>query len=178
MEKINEVKNLLQSAVIELYHAEHYCKEYLKKAHRLGLQGEKRRLRYDSVKYHNLINYFTCDFLDLYGLDLIIQYSEVSVPPVTGIPDFFKKVLENYEDQYDKFHEIANKLVLLNAQNYAGNLYDICDCLTGYIKYYRRTVLEGETTGWKPEYIFLHQTTGENIHDEYEKKEHEIGYKN
>lgn len=179
MEKSAEIKALLQNVVEELQYAEKYCKSYMLKAQRVGLQGEKRRLRYESVKYHNLINYLECDYYDLYGSDLEVQYMERHIPTVKGVKDFFEKVLEYFEKRYDRLHKIANDLVVANGRNYASCLYAHCDCLIEYIKEYRRVLVEGEMSGWTDAYIqrlMLHETTWHNVHDHYEDKEKSVGY--
>jgi len=141
------------------------------------LQAEKRRLDYESVMNHNLINYFTRDSFDAYGITLIISEPAIRQVEIGSIEEFFQKGLQKLEEEYDSLHSIANGLVANNAQPYACILYDQCKRLTGYVKYYRRVILEGDATDWKPEFIFLHQTTACNMHDEFEKKEESIGYK-
>ena len=179
MDRMNEVKSLLQGAIGELYYAEKYCKSYMLKAQKLGLQGEKRRLRYESTKYHNLINYFECDFFDLYGIDVYMQHAERQIDTVSGVKDFYNKVLSYSEKLYDKFHSIANALVVANGRNYAQHLYGKVDCLTEYIKEYRRIIMEGDASNWSDAYvqrIMLHETTVHNVHDYFEEKEKEVGY--
>ena len=179
MEHLNELKVLMQSVVKDMYHAEKYCKSYMTKAQKIGLQGEKRRFRYESTKYHNIINYFECDFYDLYGVDIVMQHEEPVIPTVTGVSDFCKKVLQYFEMQFSKYHSSANALVLKNAKHYAGLLYDKCDCIAEYIKEYRRIIMEGDAVGWSDAYIqrlMLHETTWCNTHDAFEDKEKSVGY--
>ena len=142
----------------------------------LGLQGEKRRMRYESTKSHNLMNYLKCDAFDVYGIDLKTHHQEVEMPEIMNIKGYLTAYLEKIEHQYDILHSIANKLVLANCQHYACCLYDVCKDLICDIKYYRRTMLEGDVTKWSPEFILLHQTSAENIHDKFEGKEKKVGY--
>jgi len=179
MEKVNEIQSLLHSVIDELYYAEKYCKSYMLKAQKIGLQGEKRRLRYESTKYHNLINYFECDFYDFYGMDLEAKHGEYTIPTIKGIQDFIIKVLEYYEKRYDKFHSLANSLVIANGRCYAQHLYSHCECLTEYIKEYRRMIMEGDAAGWSETFIqrlMSHETTMYNVHDHFEEKEQSVGY--
>jgi hypothetical protein len=172
----NEIKTLLQNALSVLCKSKRFEEDVMLKAQRLGLQGEKRRLCYESARNHNLINYFKRDSFDAYALTLAVPEVQVSNVTINGIQEFFQISLQKVEEQYDALHTIANSLVAANGQHYACLLYDRCRCLIEDVKYYRRTILEGNATGWKPEFIFLHQTTACNIHDEFEKKEAEVGY--
>lgn len=176
MEHITEVKNLLQKSIDVLSKAKRMEEEYMFCAQKLGLQGEKRRLRYESSVNHNLINFLRCDSFDVYSFELIcnVQNINIQIPPT--VKDFFESYLMKLENEYDVLHDIANKLVVSNAQHAAKHLYDKCRCIIEDIKYYKRTLLEGNATGWKPEFIFLHQTTGCNVHDFFEEKERETGY--
>ena len=179
MEKMNEVKQLMVNAINEFYYAEKYCKSYMLKAQKLGLQGEKRRLRYESTKFHNLINFFECDFYDLYGIDITMQHGDNQMATVSSIQDFIRKVLEYKEKMFDKFHNLANGLVVANGRNYAGHLYKYCDCLVEDIKEYRRMVMEGDASGWSEAYLqrlMMHETTWHNVHDSFEDKEKSVGY--
>lgn len=179
MEKENEVKSLLQSALVEIYNSEKFCESYLQKAQKLGLQGEKRRLRYLSVIWHNLKNYLHCDYFDLFGASLESGHSETPPPTVASIQDFFKKTCSHFEKMYDFLHGIANKLMPANGYCYATCFLEKCNCIAEYIKEYRRIIMEGEAAGWSAEYIqrlLIHQTTWHNVHDCFEEKEKEVGY--
>lgn len=174
MEHINEIKQLLQQAINAAYTSEKFEEKAFPIAQRIGLQGEKRRERYQSVKSHNLVNYLKSDSFDLYGITLTVHHIEVDVPEVTSIKDYFTMILEKTIGQYDKLHSIANKLVMANARNYAECLYSFCDELACDIKYFRRTIMEGQLTNWDPKWILLHQVTQSNVHDDYEDKEASI----
>jgi hypothetical protein len=80
-------------------------------------------------------------------------------------------VLQVLEKEYDDLHTIANGLVNANVRSYAEFLYKKCECLLDYIKYYRRTIAEGTTAAWNVVWLFEHQTTACNVHDEFEGKE-------
>lgn len=175
MEHISEIKQLLQQAINAAYTSEKWEEKAFPMAQRIGLQGEKRRERYQSVKSHNLVNYLKSDSFDLYGINLTVHHIEVDVPEVTSIKDYFTMVLEKTISQYDKLHTIANKLVMANARNYAECLYSFCDELVCDIKYFRRIIQEGNIANWDPKWILLHQTSeNDNIHDSYEDKEKSI----
>jgi hypothetical protein len=175
-----QLKNLLQTAAADLMYAERFSKSYMLKAQKIGLQGEKRRFRYESVRFHNLWNYLHCDFYDLFGSDLITTHTEEQIPTITNVSDFFSKVLDFSEAMYDKFHAAANAMMPAHGYTYACKLLEVCKCLAECIKYYRRAISEGNTSSWSDAYIqrlMLHQTTDCNVHDEYEAKEADVGYK-
>jgi hypothetical protein len=176
MKYANEIKNQLQAVIDILCKAKMFQLDAMTKAQQLGLQGEKRRMRYESAKNHNLINFFVCDSFDVYGITVKVNPSSLSMPSISNIKEYFETCNAMIESQYDTLHGIANQLVAYNCQHEAKLLYDKCRCLIEDIKYYRRTIQEGDIVGWKPEFILLHQTTACNIHDEFEKKEAEIGY--
>jgi len=176
MENTTEIKDLMQKAIDVIAKSKKFEEEGMIIAQRLGLQGEKRRLRYESAKNHNLINFLRCDSFDVYRFLLTNNTQAVTMPDITTIKGFFESYLQKIEEQYDSLHAIANKLVVANAKHVAEHLYKKCACLIDDIKYYKRTIQEGTKTEWSVEFIFLSQTTAENIHDEMEKKEKEVGY--
>jgi len=176
MENVLEIKDQLQKAVDTLCKAKKFEEEGMLIAQRIGLQGEKRRLRYESAKTHNLINYLRCDSYDVYKIQLSGNSQAVTVPDISSLKGFFETFLQKMEDQYEALHTYANKLVVLNARHYAEPLYKKCECLLDDIKYYKRTIMEGNNTSWSVEFMYLHQTTGENVHDCFESKEKEVGY--
>lgn len=176
---VENVKTILQNVVSELYASEKYFEAYLLKAQKLGLQGEKRRLRYESTKMHNLINFIKCDFYDLFGESLDIAHSEIPVQPVSGVEDFFKKCLTHFWKGFQSLHSAGNALVTSNARNYALKIYDICDHWACYVKELRRIIDEGVESGWSDAHLqrlMIQQTTWENVHDRFEDKEKSHGY--
>jgi len=176
MENTTEIKEQLQKAVDVFCKAKKMEESYMLSAQRLGLQGDKSRLRYESTVNHNLINFLRCDSFDVYGFTLAATEQSAAITEPTSIRAFFESYLLKIESECDALHAIANRLVVMNAQHVAAHLYAKCRCLVDDIKYYRRTILEGHTVNWNPEFIFLHQTTAENIHDTFEEKEKSVGY--
>jgi len=174
-----QLKMELQKAAADVMYAERYCKEYMLKAQKWGLQGEKRRLRYLSVIYHNIGNFLNTDYFDFAGADLMPIYQLSEFEKTKDIPDFFNHLLLYCEQMYDKFHASANALNAANGYPYACKLLKLTCEICENIKYYRRVVKEGKDFGWSDAYIqrlMQHQTTDYNIHDDFEKKESEKGY--
>jgi len=171
-----EIKSLLQQAMDAISMAQCLEEDLMCKAQRIGLQGEKRRQRYESAKSYNLIKYLKCDAFDAYGIELEHKAGTAPAQQIGGMKGYFDVFLNKQEQLYDVLHTIANKLVAVNCQYYAKLLYDKCACIVEDIKYARRTILEGNLVNWAPEFILLHQTTLENVHDHFEEKEKEVGY--
>lgn len=175
MENIPQIKEQLQKALHVVRTAEKYEETALLIAQKLGLQGEKRRLRYESAKNHILANKIRTCAYDEYLITLSDDYQKVSLPELSSFKMFFETYLAKMEEEYDALHTIANALVVLNARHFAQKLYHKCDCLMDDIVYYNRSISEGNIANWRPEWVFLHQTTMANTHDEYEKKENGLG---
>jgi hypothetical protein len=174
MKHAEQAKSLLQTAYSDVMYAERFCKEYLLKAQKLGLQGEKRRLRYYSVIYHKLGNYLKTDFYDLFGEDIVCACEKHDFELVSGISDFFQKLLEYSIRMYDKFHASANALMSVHGYNYSCAMLERVKYIGDDIKEYRRIISEGVDAGWSDAYIqrlMLRQTTDENVHDRFEEME-------
>lgn len=176
-----EIKPLVVQSVTSLCKFKKYYEDAFLKAQRMGLQGEKRIFRLYTDKHYLLVNYLISDCFDAFQLD-IERPSDVSVSEISAkdIPSFFKGYLPVIEKEYIELHSLANSLVVAMARNYAKCLYNKCDCLMEDIKYYHRTIMEGDSRNWDSAYIALlleHQTTRENRHDQTEKKEENSGYK-
>lgn len=153
-----------------------WCEKMMPIAQELGLQGEKRRMRYNSTKCHNLINYLICDYFDTSGIKLSLDphQGRESIPEISSFKEYFEAYLGLLEDTHTHLHKCANLFVGAGARHYAKPLYVKCAEMIDDIKYVRRTLAEGETAKWDPNFIFLYQTTGENIHDEFESKEKKV----
>lgn len=171
MENSAQIKEYIQKALHIICTAKHYEEEACLIAQRLGLQGEKRRLACESVMNHILANKIRRCAYDVYGFIYSGKYPEISIPEMGNYKMFFETYLAKMEEQHDALHNIANMLVTLNSRYFAMHLYDKCECIIKDIEYYRRTITEGNAAEWKPEWIFLHQTTAQNIHDHFEELE-------
>lgn len=171
-----EVKTLLQQGIDALLTSKSLEEDLMYKAQKIGLQGEKRRQRYESTKSYNLIKFLRCDAFDTCGIELELKSVTAPVQRVTNIKEYFEVFLSKQEQLYEMLHTIANKLVVNNSQYYAKFLYEKCNCIICDIKYARRIILEGNLVSWNPEFILLYQTTDENVHDSFEEKEKTVGY--
>lgn len=171
MEKTNEIQQLLNSAISELYKAEKFSESYMSKALKVGLQAEKRRMEIESVKFHELINYLIKDSYDLFKIDLSRKHEEQSIPTINSIDDWFIKSKEYFENLYFSLHKISNSLVLSCASIYSSKIQNICHCLADMIKYYNRSIDELKIN---PVIVLLRQTTDENLHDKFEAKSKKI----
>jgi len=169
-----EAKILMESAVISLYEAEEFCQTRCLTAQKLFLEGEKRRLRYMSGCFHNLIRHLLSDYFDLNCQFLDCTHEEKQLSDINNVSDFFKKTLRYFEDLHDTLHGYANSLIPVLAYRYAKKLLCECDTIAGIIIEYKRIVGEGEKTNWDNVFVqrlMSKQQTDENVHDLYEKKE-------
>lgn len=177
MENIAKMTELLQKAVDVMYKAEKYEEAALQIAQKLCLQGEKRRLRYESVKSHNIVNYLICEAYDYANISLERTHHEVKMPSSISIKGFFEMYLTKMTEQHEALYAIANDLVINKCSRRVSKLlYCLCDCLEECIIYYNRVIQEGNATGWDITRILIYQTTWCNVHDHYEKLEKEIKY--
>ena len=176
MNKTNEVKSVLQQLYSEIYSAEKFAEHFCVKANRMGMQGSKRLLRYDSTVWHNMKNYIMTDSFDSYGIELSMEHPEVQISGITSIQEFYRRVLESLEKQYENIHTLANSLVNVCAYPYTKKLLCICSDIMEHIKHYRRMNLEGNMCSWNPVWILQMETSAENLHDTMEKREKEVGY--
>lgn len=175
-----KLRELLQQALTSLCKHKKYYKDGFQKAQqRVGLQGQKRIFRKESAKNFNLINYLISDAFDSFSIVLDETDQNISDIRITDIKSFYYNYLPVLVKEYEDLHTIANALVVANARHYAELLYNKCECLMEYIKYYRRTMKQGDEMNWSETYtlyLLEHETTCENVHDREEKKEKEYGY--
>jgi hypothetical protein len=181
MEKTQETKTLMESVVIQLYNAEHFCESRCLTAQKLFLEGEKRRLRYLSTRYHDLIRFFETDFFDLFAEFLNCPHTPAILSEISNVGEFFKKTNRCVEDFHNKLHGYANDLMPCFSYRYAKILLCKIDEISNIIVEYNRIIGEGEKCNWDNYYIqriMSKEQTYENIHDLYEEKENDHGYKN
>lgn len=171
MIKVDEIKGLLQQAVDTLYKSKRWNESIMCIAQKMSLHGEKRRLRYESGKDHQLINYLRCDAFDLFGIELSNTAIPVSVPSISSMKGLFQAELDKALEEYEVYHDLGNKLVIAGARTYAEHLYKMCDCLSCDIKEFRRFIMQGDRTEWDASFILYYETTNHNIHDSFESKE-------
>lgn len=170
MRNKDEIKVVLNELVNLLTESIHWEQSAMLVAQKIGLQGEKRRNRYESNCNDALLKKIRCHAYDFLEIELI--EGKIGKEMVaSSFEVYFREWRSKLNTIYDNMHEIANKLVSLGMQPFAKCLYDKLACIEKDITYANRTIMEGNKCSWDAQFIFLHQTTAENIHDYYEKKE-------
>lgn len=172
----DQIKSTIQELLNVVSDSMNWEMEAFTRAQKLGLQGEKRRNRYECSKNLDLLNSLKCFSFDLFGWTLKPEQREITIVPTGDFSTYFSVYHKKITTVYESMHDLANKLVQLNMQPLSCRVYRKLDCIMKDIIDTNRTIMEGEKTGWSPEFMFLHQTTVENVHDEYEKKEKGNGY--
>lgn len=173
----DQIKLTIQELINVVHDSTKWEMEGMHRAQKLGLQGEKRRNRYECSKNLDLLNSLRCYSFDVFGWSLKPEQREITIAATGDFSTYFSVYLKKITTVYDSMHDLANKLVQLNMQPLACRIYERLDCIMKDIINTNRTIMEGEKTGWSPEFIFLHQISEENTHDKYEAKEKDNGYK-
>lgn len=171
-----QIRIVVQELVNTIHDSISWEVEAIDRTQRLGLQGEKRRNRYDMATNIDLLNHIKCMYFDLFGTSIKPDPRTVVLSDTETFSSYFSVYLKKQTTVYDSLHDLANRLVALNMQPLASKIYKKLECITENIICTNRIIFEGEKTNWSPDFIFLHQTTDENIHDKYEEKEKERGY--
>lgn len=168
--------SLMQRAINLLEASRAWEGQAFLKAQILGLQGEKRRERYEARKDYMLMQYLQCCAVDLFDTELTPSSSQVTISN-TSIPEYFRTYLKKLWETYNELHNIANDLVVAGWKPIAEPLYCHLDYLLEVIVETKRTIKEGDLADWEYHHVSRYQVSNHNIHDCYEKKEAKQGYK-
>lgn len=149
------------------------------KCHMVGLQAEKRRLRYLARKAQNVIDSLQHSGWDIFdpGLEL---YPVAGVGDVSAMNDpetCMRKIIDTFWTIHDSAHEIANEMVIGKLKGLSEPIFCFCECLMDLISEVQRKYRSYEASGWNWMHISKDQETQNNTHDEYEEKEEAQGYK-
>lgn len=107
-----ECIQLLQEATNLLNASQQWENHAHVRAQRIGLQGEKRRGRYDERKDLCLMQYLQSVAADVFDAEIIPEVVSVAFPQITKIPDYFKAYQLKLWETYESLHAIANELVV------------------------------------------------------------------
>lgn len=169
---------LLQAAVNLLYASQEWEGVAHMKAQKLGLQGEKRRERYEQRKELCIMQYLQSVAIDLFDVEIMPARQNVNFPQVTDIQSYFNQYLAKLWEIYEGIHSIANELVVKNYKAISEPLYEYACCLFKEIIDTRRTIKEGTIANWEFHHVSRYQVSmKENVHDKFEGKEEQQGYK-
>ena len=140
-------------------------------AHKIGLQGEKRKERYTGRKAHLIAQKLQHDVYDIFDAELYPVAQKVPIPNFNSAKDYYIEYINKMWYLYEELHMIANTMVTSNLKPLSGCIYKLTDCMFNDILHSQRFFKECEKAKWEYHHISRYQVSLENIHDEYEKKE-------
>lgn len=169
---------LLQQAIDLLCMCSKWEDKAAMAAHKIGLQGEKRRDRYHARKDHMLVQYYMHLAYDLFGAELTPAEPNITMPNMHDIEAYLNSDIKKQWAEYAELHEIANAFVIDGYKPLSEPLYCHIACIQECIIELRRTLQEYTWSKSDPGYIYLshHQVSNHNVHDKFEKKEEHQGY--
>jgi hypothetical protein len=174
----NIAQNLTQKTIDLLETASCFCRKAAMKCHIVGLQGEKRRMRYLYRKCNNIADSMQHGVYDIFspGLELYPNTGNTDITMINSPQTCMKKMIDTLWAVHDQLHLIANDMVIQKMKGLSGPLYDYCSCLMSMLGEMQRNYRSYEAGGWEYHHISRHQESACNIHDEYEDKEGHQGY--
>ena len=171
------VQPLLQRALNLMETASCWQRKAAKRAHIVGLQGEKRCLRYLSRKARNIADWIEHRAYDHLRLDICSQPGSIDISSLMCIMSTMNGIIAKLWIVRNEAHQIANDLVIAKYRKYAHRLYKYVECLDHILTRLQRAQTEYERAEYEYQFIARHQLAWENVHDIYEKKEKKQGYK-
>lgn len=175
--KKKETIDLIQYTVDCLVEASDWEDVAFVKALSIGLQGEKRVNRFEGTGDNNIRKYLQSEAFDIFEHEIHVHHEDVHFPRVTTPEEFFDAYRKKLWEMYYILHGAANKFVApLCMKCLSDCLYQRAHCLKKDIVRVNRTIARLRQKGQYHD-LMIYETTWENVHDEYEEKEHEHGYK-
>jgi hypothetical protein len=170
------IQPLLQRALNLMETASNWQRKAAKRAHIVGLQGEKRRLRYLYREARNVVDWTEHCAYDLLKFEITAQSGSVDVSSLMCCMSTMNGMIEKLWVIYNEAHQIANELVVAKCRNFAKPIYDYVDKLFNILAELQRTQIEYEKAKYEYHHISRYQVGWENVHDDYEDKEESQGY--
>ena len=174
---MKDAQPLLQKALNFMETASNWQRRAAKRAHIVGLQGEKRRLRYLSRKARNIVDWTEHCAYDLLKIDISAQPGSIDTNALVCPMSTMNGIIEKLWVIYNEAHQIANDLIASKARGFAKHVYDYTDELFCILGELQRAQTEYEKAEYEYHHISRYQVGYYNVHDEYENKEEEQGYK-
>ena len=171
------VKPLLQRALDLMDTADKWEREAAFEAHVVGLQGEKRRLRWLSREARNVVDMLRHGAYDV--LDKVRLTPKPGTVDVSGLTDCeatMNGIIDKLWVIYAEAHQLANDMVVAKFRSFAQWLYCYTDKLFCIIGTLQRNRCEYEKASYEYHHVSRYQVGMCNIHDDYEKKEAAQGY--
>lgn len=171
-------QKLLQRALNLFETSASWDRKAAMKCHMVGLQAEKRRLRYLFRNAQNVVICLQHSGWDVFnpGLELYPVTGDGDVSSMTTPETCMQKILDTLWTVHDEGRAIENDMILGKLKGLSQPIAKYCDCLMTIIGEVQRNYRSYEKSGWNWLLISRHQETDCNSHDEYEKKEESQGY--
>jgi len=147
------------------------------KAHKCGLQGEKRRLRYLYRKAGNIVDRLVHEIWDMYKIEMNPMDGSIDVSHLVDTKSTLQGIISTMWKVYNEAHQVANELVVAKLRPIAQSIYHYTDCLYEILGELQRAQFEYELANYEYHHISRYQVSYFNVHDEYERREEEQGYK-
>ena len=173
---MSAIQPLLQRSLNLMETAAAWQRKAAKRAHIVGLQGEKRRLRYLSREARNVVDWTEHYSYDSLKLDISAQQGTTDASSLVCIMSTMNGIIEKLWIIYGECHQIANEMVAAKYRVFAQPLYCYCEELFCILAELQRTQREYELADYEYHHISRYQLTWENVHDKYEDKEKDQGY--
>ena len=170
------VKALIQRALNLMETASCWERKAAKRAHIVGLQGEKRRLRWLYRQSKHIVDWLEHYAYDHLKLDICAQPGSADVSGLVCAMSTMNGIIEKLWTIRNECHKLANELVVAYARKYSKCLYEYADTLDDILAELQRNASEYEKAQYDYHHISRYQVSWYNIHDEYEKKEESQGY--
>lgn len=170
------IQPLIQKALNYMDTASLWSRKAAKKAHMVGLQGEKRRLRYLSRKARYFVDWLEHNAWDVFRIDICAQAGTIDISSLVCPMSTMNGIIEKLWTIYNETHQIANDFVGAKLKHVADCLYKYVDELYCVIGELQRTQIEYEMADYEYHHISRYQVGWCNVHDKYECLEEEQGF--
>lgn len=171
------VKPLLERALNLMATAAKWQEKAAKKCLIVGLQGEKRRMRYlgrEALIVRDHLEYQAYDRLD--GLDICAQSVDTDVAMMQCCESSMNHMISKLWAIRTQAHQIANDLVVANFKDFACFLYEYAAKIFSILGELQRNRKSYKKCDYDYHHVSRYQESCYNVHDAYECKEKEQGY--
>ena len=173
---VSTVQPLLQRSLNLMETASCWQRKAAKRAHIVGLQGEKRRMRYLYREARNIVDWLEHYTYDSLKIDICAQPGTADVTALACPMSTMNGIIEKLWVIYNEAHQLGNDFVVAKFRTFSKPLYKYCDKLFEIISELQRAQCEYDKANYEYHHISRYQVSYYNVHDEYEEKEEDQGY--
>lgn len=170
------IQPLLQKLLNNMETASCWARKAAKRANIVGLQGEKRRLRYLSREARNVVDWTEHNAWTVFKIDICAQPGTVDVSLLMCSMTTMSGIIDKLWTIYNETHQIANDLVAAKLKHVADCVYKYVDKIYCIIGELQRAQSEYEMADYEYHHISRYQVAWENVHDIYECEEEKQGF--